>query len=144
MGNVSETPTPRTCRKSMAVHLQFVRQHAPHLYRRAFLAFKLRRKGNPAIGLPFVRQYASHLYSGSIFHPQPPSLLILLPQPGSERKVLTKETWFSLLSEWKSWKLPWEQFLPDQVLLSKNFHSRPDCRREYLVRNSGVGGGTEN
>ena len=27
-----------------------------------------------------------------IFHPQPPSLLILLSGPGSERKVLTKET----------------------------------------------------
>ena len=30
--------------------------------------------------------------SGSVFHPQPPSLLILLSQPGSERKVLTKES----------------------------------------------------
>ena len=30
--------------------------------------------------------------SGSFFHPQPPSLLILLSEPGSERKVLTKET----------------------------------------------------
>ena len=28
---------------------------------------------------------------------------------------------------------------PDQVLLSKNFHSRPGCRRKIL--NSGVGGG---
>ena len=52
MGNVSETPTPTTCLKSAAVHLQFVRQYAPHLYRRAFLASKLRRKGNPAICLP--------------------------------------------------------------------------------------------
>ena len=43
--------------------------------------------------------------------PQPPSLLILLSEPGSERKVLTKETWFSLLRGWKSWKLRWEQFL---------------------------------
>ena len=54
LGNVSETPTPTTCLKSTAVHLQFVRQYAPHLYRRTFLASKLRRKGNP--------QYASHLY----------------------------------------------------------------------------------
>ena len=30
--------------------------------------------------------------SGSFFHPQPPSLLILLAEPGSERKLLTKET----------------------------------------------------
>ena len=53
-----------------------------------------------------------HLVSGSFFHPQPPSLLIVLSPPGSERKVLTKETWFSLLREWKFWKLQWEQFLP--------------------------------
>ena len=43
--------------------------------------------------------------SESFFHPQPPSLLILLSEPGSEGKVLTKETWFPLLREWKSWKL---------------------------------------
>ena len=65
MGNVSETPTPTTCRKSTAVHLQFVRQYPPHLYRRAFLASKLRRKGNPAIHLQFVLQYASHLHGNS-------------------------------------------------------------------------------
>ena len=63
LGNVSETPTPSTCLKSTAVHLQFVRQYAPHLYRRTFLASKLRRKGNPAVRLPFVLQYASHLYA---------------------------------------------------------------------------------
>ena len=65
LGNVSETPTPTTCPKSTAVHLQFVRQYAPHLYRRTFLASKLRRKGNPAIRLPFVLQYASHLYGST-------------------------------------------------------------------------------
>ena len=54
LGNVSETPTPTTCLKSTAVHLQFVRQYAPHLYRSTFLAPKLRRKG--------TLQYASHLY----------------------------------------------------------------------------------
>ena len=31
-----------------------------------------------------------------------------------------------------------------QVLLSKNFHSRPGCRQKSLVRNSGVGGGGQN
>ena len=51
---VSETPTPTGLEESMAVHLQFVRQYAPHLYRRAFLASMLRRKG--------TLQYASHLY----------------------------------------------------------------------------------
>ena len=66
LGNVSETPTHTTCLKSTAVRLQFVRQYAPHLYRRAFLASKLRRKGDPAIRLPFKLQYASHLY-GSTF-----------------------------------------------------------------------------
>ena len=65
MGNFSETPTPTTCLKSTAVHLPFVRQYAPHLYRRTFLASKLRRKGNPAIRLPFVLQYASHLYGST-------------------------------------------------------------------------------
>ena len=63
LGNVSETPTPTTCLKSTAAHLQFVWQYAPHLYRCAFLASKLRRKGNPAVRLPFVLQYASHLYA---------------------------------------------------------------------------------
>ena len=65
LGNVSETPTPTTCLKSTAVHLQFVRQYAPHLYRPTFLASKLRGKGNPAIRLPFVLQYASHLYGST-------------------------------------------------------------------------------
>ena len=51
--------------ESTAVHLQFVRQYAPHLYRRAFLVSKLRRKENPAIRLPFVLQYASHLYGST-------------------------------------------------------------------------------
>ena len=35
---------------------------------------------------------SKNLSSGSFFHPQPPSLLILLLEPGSERKVLAKET----------------------------------------------------
>ena len=67
LGNVSETPTPTTCPKSTAVHLQFVWQYPPppRLYRRTFLASKLRRKGNPAIRLPFVLQYTSHLYSST-------------------------------------------------------------------------------
>ena len=54
LGNVSETPTPTTCLKSTAVHLQFVRQYAPHLYRRAFQASGLEERETP--------QYASHLY----------------------------------------------------------------------------------
>ena len=45
--------------------LPFVRQYAPHLYRRTSLASKLRRKGNPAVRLPFVLQYASHLYGSA-------------------------------------------------------------------------------
>ena len=54
LGNVSETPTPTTCLKSTAVHLQFVWLYAPRLYLHTFLASKLRRKGNPAVRLPFV------------------------------------------------------------------------------------------
>ena len=64
LGNVSETPTPTTCLKSTAVHLQFVRHYAPHLYRRTFLASSS-KKGKPcntppictAVRPPFVRQY---------------------------------------------------------------------------------------
>ena len=65
MGSVSVAPTPTTCLKSTALHLQFVRQYAPQLYRRTCLASKLRRKGNPAIHLPFVLQYTSHLYGST-------------------------------------------------------------------------------
>ena len=82
-----------------------------------------------------ARALPSNIVSGSLFHPQPLSLLILLSEPGSERKVLTKETWFSLVREWKSWKLQREQFLSrQQVLLSKNFHSRPGCRWKFLSK----------
>ena len=54
MGNVSETPTPTTCLKSTAVHLQFVRQYAPHLYHRTFLELSFEERE--------TLQYASHLY----------------------------------------------------------------------------------
>ena len=37
---VSETPTPTGIEESTAVHLQFVRQYAPHLHRSTFLASK--------------------------------------------------------------------------------------------------------
>ena len=70
---VSESPTPAGLEESAAVHLQFVRQHAPHLYRCASLLLSM-KKGKPnstppictAVRLPFLRQYASHLY-GSTF-----------------------------------------------------------------------------
>ena len=65
LGNVQETPTRTTCPKSTAVHPPFVRQYAPHLYRRTFLASKPWRKGKPTVHLPFVRQYASHLYGST-------------------------------------------------------------------------------
>ena len=52
-------------RQYTVLHLQSVQQHAPDLYRRAFLASKLRKKGNPAVRLPFVLQYASHLYGST-------------------------------------------------------------------------------
>ena len=34
--------------------------------------------------------------------------------------------------------------MSDQVLLSKNVHSRPDSREKSLPRKSGVGGGDQN
>ena len=58
MGNVSETPTPTTCLKSTAVHLQFVRQYAPHLYRRTFLELSFEERE--------TLQYASHLYCSTL------------------------------------------------------------------------------
>ena len=58
----SSNPNPYWSRRSTAVHLQFVRQSAPHLYRCAFLASEPSRKGSPAVHLPS----ASHLY-GSTF-----------------------------------------------------------------------------
>ena len=102
------------------------------------IAMAIARFGHLSRKVSFWRFYVclARLFlqnSGPFCHPQPPSLLFLLLEPGSERKVLTKETWFPLLREWKSWKLQWEQFLPlNQGLLSKNFHSRPGCRRKIL------------
>ena len=63
---VSETPTPTRPGESTAVHLQFVRHYAPHLYRWAFLSYRPWRKGTPTVHLPFVRQYASHLYGSTV------------------------------------------------------------------------------
>ena len=73
MSNISETLTPTTCLKSTAVHLQFVQQYAPHLYRRTFLAslsFEEREtRSTPpictAVRLLFARQCAPHLYGGT-------------------------------------------------------------------------------
>ena len=81
-----------------------------------------------------------------VFPPQPPSLLIILPEPGWERKVLTKDTWFSFRRKWKSGNCSGSSFCPDQVLLSRNFHVRPDCRRRFLSKGFwvwGGGGGTK-
>ena len=64
---------------------------------------------SPETVASMVMRSSLSFLSGSFIHPQPPSLPILLSEPGSESKVLTKETWFSLLREWKSYKL---QFLP--------------------------------
>ena len=64
LGSVSETPTPTTCLRSMAVHLQFVRQYPPFVSP-CFPGFQASKKGKPcnmspictAVRLPFVRQY---------------------------------------------------------------------------------------
>ena len=60
-----ETPTLTGLGKSTAVHLQFVRQYAPHLYRCTFLASKPWRQGSPTVQLPFALQYASNLYGNT-------------------------------------------------------------------------------
>ena len=65
-----KTLTTTTSQKSIAIHLQFVLQHAPNLYGSAFGATQLPGKGNTvstppiciAVRLPFVSEYASHLY----------------------------------------------------------------------------------
>ena len=62
--------------------------------------------------------------------PKSPSLPVMFSEPGSDRQVLTKETWFSLLRERKFWKGHSEQFLPDQVFLGKNIQSRPNCTQK--------------
>ena len=73
--------------------------------------------------------------SGSFFHPHPPSLLILLSELGSERKVLSEETWFSLVREWKSWKLQWKQLQPRSgSRQNKNFLPRPGRRQKILTK----------
>ena len=59
---MSETPTTTTSQKSIAIHLQFVLQHASYLYCSAFGATGLSGKGNTSEILPFVSQYASHFY----------------------------------------------------------------------------------
>ena len=68
--------------------------------------FRAARCGNSGDSWPAIVAI-----SGLFPTSNPQSLLILLSEPGSERKVLTKETWSSLLRERKFWKLLWEQFL---------------------------------
>ena len=92
IGQCFGNPTPTTWLKSTAVHLQFVRQYAPHLHRHTFLASKLRRKGNPAVRLPFVLQYASHLYGST-----PPICTTVLLENYS-LIFLSLLSWISLLS----------------------------------------------
>ena len=84
-------------------------------------------------------------FSGSFFHPQPLSLLILLSEPGSERKVLTKETWFSLVREWKSLETAaGAVFVPTRFSLVRTSIRDQVADGNSLVRNSGVGGGGQN
>ena len=84
-------------------------------------------------------------YSGSIFHPQPPSLLILLPEPGWERKVLTKETWFLFTKGVKVLETAvGAVFAPTRFSLVRISVRDLVADGKSLVRNSGVGGGGEN
>ena len=70
-----------------------------------------------------------------------------LPQPlmifhlilgGGELGFLSKETLFSLLRESRFWKLEWERFCLDQVLLMRVCYWRRACRQESSVRSSWV------
>ena len=61
-------------------------------------------RGSAGVTRGGQRQFATqtlrvHFLGIESFHPQPPSLPIILLKPGSERKVLAKETRFSLLRE---------------------------------------------
>ena len=48
---------------------------------------------------------------------------------------------FGKVRECMSWELWWERL--DQVLRSKSIHSRPGSRQKSLLRQSGVGGGSQ-
>ena len=84
------------------------------------------------------------LLLGYVSSPEPPrSCLTVQPETArdkfstpapksaawSERKILTKETCFSLLS---LGNCSGSSLCPDQVLLSKSFYSRPGCRPSEL------------
>ena len=62
IGQCFGNPNPYNLSKEYSSTPRICTAVRPPLYRRPFLASKLRRKGNPAIRLPFVLQYASHLY----------------------------------------------------------------------------------
>ena len=85
-----------------------------------------------------------HVMSGSFFHPQPPSLLIFHLNLGGRSESLLRKPGFPYEGSESPGNCSGSSFCPDQVLLSKNFHPRPGCRRKSLLRNSGVGGGGPN
>ena len=79
------------------------------------------------------------------FHPQPPSLLILLSELGSERKVLTKETLVSLSKGVKVLETAVGAiFAPTRFSLVRISIRDLVADGKSLVRNSGVGGGGQN
>ena len=78
--------------------------------------------------------------------------MVKLFQPGSERKILTKETWFSLLREVKVLEIAvGASFCPDKACFCPHQASLVGISirdliadRNSSVRNSGVGDGDEN
>ena len=83
--------------------------------------------------------------SGSRFDPRPQRLTIFHLILGGRSESLLRKPGFP----WKKGTESPEncsgsKFCPNQVLLSKNFHSRRGCRQKSLLRNSGVGGGDQN
>ena len=114
--------------ESTAMHLQFVRQYPPHLYRCTFLASKPWRKANPTAHLLFVLQYASHLYgntfekvlgvwvNGKTTDPKVfvSNSLWILAHKSPTLKTLTslnKQAWPFSLSENSIWSFPLSFFL---------------------------------
>ena len=82
--------------------------------------------------------------SRSRFDPHPQRLPIFHLILGGRSESLLRKPGFPYQGTESPGNCSGSSFCPDQVLLSKNFHSRPACRQKSLLRNSGVGSGGQN
>ena len=85
-----------------------------------------------------------HAGSGSRFDPRPQRQSIFHPFLGGRSESLVTKPGFPYSGSESPGNYSGSSFRPDQVLLSKNFHSRPGSRQKSLPRNSGVGVGGQN